>query len=250
MKTEIIEDMPFISEILMMVDRNKVVGNYTNKWTHKVGYNNTRTILSYIKKDARPAAYACNPGNAVLILQKQKGMIAYGCYFEGFPEGDQYSQYLWRKMKVEKALSFIKQDFWMDAGHVEGLNYEDTSYSADWPVLASGKIQYITSFSDNNAGISVEEYLQNKDHYTFSSDFTIKRLKSGKLRVELNGLHFPYEHIVDVMTFFEENHGRLRVGHLPDMGDWRQVISITEIEKEIRIELKAQVLTDKMKEAA
>ena len=96
MKNEIIEDMPFISEILMMVDRNKVVGNYTNKWTHKVGYHNTRTILAYIKKDARPAAYACNPGNAVLILQKQKGMIAYGCYFEGFPEGDKYSQFLWR----------------------------------------------------------------------------------------------------------------------------------------------------------
>ena len=246
-----IKKMPRISEILSLVDRHGVVGSFTNRWAHKVAYSNTRTILSYVEKDARPAAYACNPGNAVLILQKKKGMIAYGCYFEGFPQGDQYSQFLWKKMKVEKALSLIEQEFWLDAGYVEGLNYEDTSYSAEWPLLTCGKIQYISSYAGNNANITVEEYLRNKDHHSYTSDFSIRRLKSGKLRVELNGSHFDYEQIVDVITFFDENldTDKQRVGRLPSMGSWRKVISITEIEKDISRELKAQLLIDKMKEA-
>ena len=252
MKVKTIEEMPFISEILKKADINGVVGSYTNRWTHKVGYNNTRTILAYIKKDAQVAAYACNPGNIVLILQKQKGMIAYGCYFEGFPQGDQYSQYLWKKMKVEKALFFIKQDFWLASAYVDGLDYKDTSYSAEWPVLASGTIKYITSYSGSNGDITVQEYLRNQDHHIFSSDFSIRRLKSGKLRVELNGLHLPYEQLVDVISFFEEHPDthKLKVGHLPDLGNWRKVISITDIEDDIRKEIKAQVIRDRMKEAA
>ena len=247
-----IDEMPRISEILSLVDRNGVVGSYTNRWIHKVSYNNTRTILAYIEKYARPAAYACNPGNAILILQKKKGMIAYGCYFEGFPKGDQYSQFLWKKMSVEKALTLIKESFWLESAYLESCEYTDTSCSADWPVLACGKINYITSYSDNNSDITIEEFLQNKDHHIFNSDFSIKRLKSGKLRVELNGSHLPYEQIVNVISFFEENPDtdKLRVGHLPSMGSWQKVISITDIEKDISRELKAQVLIDKMKEAA
>ena len=246
------KEMPRISEILSLVDRNKIISNYTNRWTHKVSYNNTRTILSYIEKDARVVAYACNPGNVVLILQKQRGMIAYGGFFEGFPKSDIYSQFLWKKMKVKKALSLIKQDFWLDSGYTEGLDYEDTSYSADWPVLASGSIKYITSYSGNNSNVMVKEYLLNKDHHIFNSDFSIRRLKSGKLRVEVNSYHYPYYEIVEIISFFEENPDtdKLRVGHLPSMGSWKKVISITEIEKDISRELKAQVLTDKMKEAA
>ena len=250
MLTQDINQMPRISEILSLADGNKIISNYTNRWAHKVAYGNTRTILNYIEKDARAAAYACNPGNVVLILQKKKGMIAYSCYFEGFPQGDQYSQFLWKKMKVGKALSLIEQDSWLDAGYVEGLNYEDSSYSAEWPVLVCGKIQYISSYSGNNTDITVEEYLLNEDHHSYTSDFSIRRLKSGRLRVEVNFHHHPYHEIVDIISFFEEHHGKLTIGYLPSMGGWRKVISITEIEKDISCELKAQVLTDKMKEAA
>ncbi len=246
------EDMPKLSDVLREVDRNRVLSDLRNKHYHQVTYNNSRTILKYVEEDVVLTAYAYNPGNAIVVFEKKNGLIAYSCYFDGFPNGESYSCFHWTKMDMNDALILIKEDKWEDSDYIEDIDYKDTSYSADWPVLACGKIQYITSYSGNNADITIEEYLYNEDNHIFSSDFTIKRLKSGRLRVELNGSHFPYEQIVDVMTFFEEtpDTSKQRVGHLPSMGSWRKVISITEIEKDISRELKAQVLTDKMKEAA
>lgn len=246
------EDMPKLSDILRMVDRNGVLNGLRNKHYHQVAYNNSRTIIRYVEEDVVLTAYGYNPGNAIVVFEKKNGLIAYSCYFDGFPNGESYSCFHWTKMDMDDALILIKEDKWEDSGYIDDAVYEDTSYSADWPVLASGSIKYITSYSGNNSNVMVKEYLLNKDHHIFSSDFTIKRLKSGRLRVELNGLHFPYEQIVAVMIFFEENPDtdKQSVGHLPSMGSWKKVISITEIENDISRELKAQVLTDKMKEAA
>ncbi len=62
------ETMPMLSDILKMVDRNKVLSDQKGKYNHSVSYNNSRTIIKYIQEDILLTAYAYNPGNAIVII--------------------------------------------------------------------------------------------------------------------------------------------------------------------------------------
>ena len=76
------EGMPMLSDVLRMVDRNKVLSDLRNRHYHQVSYNNSRTIINYIEKsDVELTAYGFNPGNAIVIFPKKTGLISYSCYF-------------------------------------------------------------------------------------------------------------------------------------------------------------------------
>ena len=68
------EAMPMLSDILKLIDRNKVLSDRKNKYNHSVTYNTSRTILKYIQENTRLTAYAYNPGNAVVIFPKKQGL--------------------------------------------------------------------------------------------------------------------------------------------------------------------------------
>jgi len=252
MLTTDINKMPKISTVLKMMDWNKVVPNYTSKYAHQVQYNNTRTIIKYIVKDVPVLAYACNPGNGIIIFAKKNGMIAYGGYFEGFPKGEEYSNYRWKKIEVTKALLLIKENFWMETGYDPQLTYQDSSYSAGWLVLETGKIEYVTGCSGAKANLTIDQYKGQKDRYINDTEFSLKRLKTGKLRVEMDSGYYPYSKLLDIITFFQEhkNTDQFQLHQFPNMNSWRKVISITAIEDDLLEELKVQVIAEKMKKAA
>jgi len=244
------ETMPMLCDILGIIDRNKVLSDMRGKYNHSVSYNNSRTIIKYIQEDILLTAYAYNPGNAVVIFPKKTGLIAYSCYFEGFPCGDSYSSFRWNKLKMEKAISLIKEDIWESSGYIEDAVYEDTSYETQWEELATGKIEYTSSH--RNSSLTISNFRKEYSNYIYSRDYRIYRLKSGKLRVEVDGKYFSYEEFMNIILFYRENKEdeSVPMTELPKLNSWQKVLSIDYLDDEILNLLKIQVISNKMKEAA
>ncbi|MCK5050814.1 MAG: hypothetical protein KAS53_03670 [Candidatus Cloacimonetes bacterium] len=244
------DKMPKLSDILRMVDRNKVLSDLKNKYNHSILYNTSRTVLKYIKEDVELTAYAYNPGNAVVIFPKKNGLIAYSCYFEGFPNGESYSSFRWTKMKMAKAISLIKQDIWEESGYIDDAVYEDTSYPNRWVEVASGQIEYTLSYQ--NSPLTINDYQKAYSQYLYHTDYVIYRLISGKLRIEIDGQYHSYDDFVDIILMFRNPKTKhfVTISQLPILGSWKKVLSISDLEDNILNELKVQVISKKMKDAA
>jgi len=244
-------EMPKLSDVLRLIDRNKVLSDLRGKYNHSVSYNNSRTIIKYIQEDILLTSYAYNPGNAVVIFPKKNGLIAYSCYFEGFPCGDSYSSFRWNTLKMAKAISLIKQDIWEDSDYIKDAVYEDTSYETQWEELATGKIEYTSSH--RNSSLTISNFRKEYSNYIYSCDYRIYRLKSGKLRVEVDGKYFSYEEFMNIIIFYRENRSAesITMTELPKLNSWQKVLSIDDLDDdEILDLLKVQVISIKMKEAA
>ncbi|MDO9578280.1 MAG: hypothetical protein Q7J16_10380 [Candidatus Cloacimonadales bacterium] len=241
--------MPFLSEILTKIDRNNDVDNPRNTHRHQVSYCNSRTIIRYIESDVILTAYGCNPGNAVVIFEKKNGLIAYGCFLDSFPAGNGYPSIHWTKMKVDEAIILIKKNIWETADFVEEVDYRETENSS-WEELAAGSIEYSSSYRNSN--LTIDSFRKAYCQYIYTADFSILRLTSGKLRVEVEDKYFPYDEFLDILLFFQDDNAssKTTVNNIPNLGKWRKVLSIEEIDVELLSELKAQVIGCKMKEAA
>ena len=241
--------MPFLSEILTKIDRNKDVDNVRNTHRHQVSYCNSRTIIRYIESDVNLTAFGCNPGNAVVIFEKKNGLIAYGVFLDSFPAGNGYPSFHWTKMKVDEAIAIIRKNIWMEADFVNDVEYKDTENS-NWQELASGNIEYSSSY--RNSSLTISEFRKAYGQYVYGTDYTILRLSSGRLRIEVDGKYFPYEEFLYIFLFFQDVNAssKATVNDIPNLGKWRKVLSIEEIDEELLSELKAQVIASKMKQAA
>jgi hypothetical protein len=244
------ESMPMLSDILRMVDRNKVLSDLRGKYNHSVTYNTSRTILKYIQEDTRLTAYAYHPGNAVVIFPKKNGLIAYSCYFEGFPSGESYSSFRWTKMKMEKAISLIKQEIWEKSDYIDDAVYEDTSYPNRWIEVATGEIEYTSSYQ--NSPLTINDYKKTYSQYLYHTDYVIFRLISGKLRIEIDGQFHNYDDFVNTILLFRNPKTKqtVTISQLPTLGSWKKVLSISDLADNILDELKVQVISKKMKDAA
>ncbi|MCK5050776.1 MAG: hypothetical protein KAS53_03475 [Candidatus Cloacimonetes bacterium] len=245
------EDMPMLSDVLRMVDRNKVIGDLRNKHYHQVAYNNSRTIIKYVENDVVLTAFAYNPGNAVVIFPKaNKQLIAYSSYFDGFPSGQCYSCFHWSKMDMKMAITLIKQDIWERSDHCEDVIYEDTSYASQWEELATGNIEYTSSYS--NSTLTIRNFKKTYNNYIYNRNYTIYRLTSGKLRVEVDGKYYSYEEFINIIMFFR-NHKideSVIIVEVPKLNTWQKVLSIDDLNNDILDQLKVQAISKKMKEAA
>ncbi len=244
------EDMPMLSDVLTMVDRNKVLSDLRNKHYHQVTYNNSRTIIRYVEEDVVLTAFAYNPGNAVVIFPKKSGLIAYSCFFDGFPGGANYASFHWSKMDMKTAIDLIKKSIWEESGHCEDVIYEDTSYASQWEELATGSLEYTSSYS--NSTLTISNFKQTYSNYIYNRDYTIYRLTSGRLRVEVDGKYFSFEDFIKIILFFREHKTdeSVTIIEVPKLNSWQKVLAVTDLEDEILNKLKVQVVSQKMKEAA
>ncbi|MDA3813711.1 MAG: hypothetical protein PF570_05595 [Candidatus Cloacimonetes bacterium] len=243
------ESMPKLSDVLRMIDRKKVLTDLRNQHYHQVSYNNSRTIIKYIEKDTVLTAYAYNPGNAVVIFPKKNGLIAYSCYFDGFPSGERYSSFHWSKIDMEKAISLIKEDIWEESDYIDDAVYEDTAYATQWEELATGRIEYTSSYS--NSILTISNFKQTYGNYIYERNYTIFRLTSGRLRVEVDEKYFSFEEFVNIILFYREHKDdeSVTMVEVPKLNSWQKVLSIDDFEDNILDDLKVQVISQKMKDA-
>lgn len=241
--------MPLLSEIITKVDRNSDVADPLNKHRHQVSYSNSRTIIRYIESDVILKAFACNPGNAIVIFEKKNGLIAYGCYLDSFPAGNGYPCFHWTKMDVEKAFAHIQMEMWEESDYQDDVEYKDTDNSK-WEELASGSMEYTSSY--RNSTLAISEFKQAHDNYVYSHDYSILRLISGRLRVEVDGKYFSYEEFIKIIQFYRDHQAdeSVTIINAPGLNSWQKVLSITNVDDEILNELKVQVVANKLKEAA
>lgn len=245
------ESMPMLSDVLRMVDRNKVLTDLKNRHYHQVSYNNSRTIINYVESDVELTAYAYNPGNAVVIFPKKTGLISYSCFFDGFPSGESYSCFHWSRIETGKAIALIKESIWEESDHCEDIVYEDTSYALKWEELATGSLEYTSSYS--NSTLSISNFKQTYSNYIYNRDYTIYRLTSGKLRVEVDGKYYSYEDFIKIILFYREHKlsESVTIMEVPKLNSWQKVLSIIDdLNDDILDQLKVQVVSKKMKEAA
>jgi len=244
------ETMPILSDILKMVDRNKVLNDLKGKYNHSVSYNNSRTIIKYIQEDILLTAYAYNPGNAIVIFPKKTGLIAYSCFFDGFPSGEGYSCFHWSKMEMKMAITSIKNNTWEDSNYCEDAAYEETSYALKWEELATGNLEYTSSH--RNSSLTISNFRKEYSNYIYNRDYTIFRLTSGRIRVEVDSKYFSFEEFMNIILFYRENKEdeSVPMTELPKLSSWQKVLSIDYLDEEILDKLKVQVISNKMKEAA
>ncbi len=241
--------MPMLSDILRMVDRNKVLSDLRGKYNHSVSYNNSRTIIKYIEEEeVLLTAYAYNPGNAIVIFPKKNALIAYSCYLEAFPSGESYSSFRWTKMKMVKAITLIKEDMWEDSNYIEDAVYEDTSYPNRWSEVAAGKLEYTHS---TNSPLSIIDYKKAYIDNTYTRYYVIYRLTSGRLRVELDNSYYPFDDFTNIVLFYRghKDDESVKIMEVPQMNSWQRVLSIDDPGDEILDQLKVQVISKKMKAA-
>ncbi len=237
-------------DVLEKMDRLGALNDLTNKYNHKICYNNSRTIIKYVGKDVLLTAYAYNPGNAVVIFEKQNGLIAYGCYFDGFPDNENYSSFHWNILDLNVALDLIKKDIWEKSEYKVDVDYKDTSFKSRWEKVASGKLEYTSSHKDSVE--TVKNFKENYDKFVYTGDFVILRTLSKKLRIEVDEAYQPFEEFTEIILFFQ-NHkddDSISILQLPELNSWRKVLSISHIDKDILNELKVQIISRKIKEAA
>lgn len=242
--------MPLLSDVLRMIDRNRVLTDLRNKYYHQVTYNNSRTILKYIESNVILSAYAYNPGNAVVIFPKKNGLIAYSCYFDGFPDGGNYSSFHWSKLDVDKAIALIRKNIWEQADLCKDTVFENNCYMAQWENLAIGKLAYTSSYRTST--ITISEFKQTHNSNVYFHDYSILRLNSGRLRVEVDGKFFSYEEFLKIIQFYREHQFEesIMIIDAPDLNSWQKVLSIDDLEDNILDELKVQTISKKIKEAA
>jgi len=243
-------EMPKLSDVLRLVDRNGVLTDLRNRHYHQVSYNNSRTIIRYIQSDVVMTAFGWNPGNTVVIFEKKDGLIAYSCFFDGFPSGNNYASFHWSKMEMEKAITLIKKDIWEDSNYCEDITYEEKSYALKWEDLATGKVEYTSSH--RNSSLTISNFRKEYSSYIYHRDYKIFRLTSGRLRVEVDGKYFSYEEFMNIILFYRENKEdeSVPMTELPKLNSWQKVLSIDDLDDEILDKLKVQVISNKMKEAA
>jgi hypothetical protein len=237
-----------LSEVLRQIDASGSLQNHLNPYRHHVCYSHSRTIIRYLKSDVVLTAYAYNPGNALVIFPKQDGLLAYGCYLDSFPVSNGYPSYHWGKLQVEAAIHLIKQDIWQKSGYDENTRYYSTGRG--WQKLASGIIEF-TSFHCNST-YTIEQFRANYDNYVYEAKYTILRLKSGRLRVEVNDQYFAFTNFLEIVLCFQDKaaSAKASICNLPAMGNWRKALGVEQPPEKLIRELKAQVIAKKMQEAA
>jgi hypothetical protein len=86
----------------------------------------------------------------------------------------------------------------------------------------------------------------------YEAKYTILRLKSGRLRVEVNDQYFAFTNFLEIVLCFQDKaaSAKASVCDLPAMGNWRKALGVEQPPEKLIRELKAQVIAKKMQEAA
>jgi hypothetical protein len=233
-----------LSQVLKQIDLNNTVSDINARHLHSVAYNTSRTILRYIKCDVSLLAYGYNPGNAIVIFEKQNGLIAYGCYLDSFPVRNLYPSYHWQKLDTETAIHQILIHKWEASDYTSGIEYSQPSYQ--WEVITTGELEITYQASQ------LEKTLEQQKPETYKEAYRIVRLKSNKLRVETEGKYVDYKEFLTILLFFRScsdiNHIPLK--QFPRTQFKARVLRITEVSDTILQELQAQTVSHTLQKAS
>ncbi len=237
-----------LSDVLKKIDVNNSMTDPQSMHRHQVCYSHSRTIIRYVEKNVKLAAYGCNPGNALVIFNKHDGLTAYGCYLDSFPVTNGWPNFHWAKLTVEEAICLIKKDIWQESGYDQNIQYSSTE--KHWQELACGVIEYTSSY--RNSQFTISQFREEYGKYIYELKYTILRLKSGRLRVEVQDSYFPFDDFLKILLFFqaEDRSSKAGICDLPEVDRYQKALSIEQPANEIIDELKCQVVAKKMKEAA
>ncbi len=224
-------------QFLAKVDPQRNIYNYGEKHLHKVQYNNSRSIIRYLREETRLIAYACNPGNGLIMLAKKGGIMAYAVIYLGYPNANGERVFLWSAVRNLSALRLIRDGRWEHRHISEGIDYNKGEDTHIWPVIDRGVVHYVSSSQGDQLISKVQPC---------AGDLVIMRLSSGKLRLELDDNFCSCQTIGKAMNYFEHPplSKSLRVFDLPRLNGWSRIVSIDPLPEEISARIKAQAIAD------
>jgi len=224
-------------QFLAKVDSQRNIYDYGVKHLHKVQYNNSRSIIRYLRESTQLLAYACNPGNGLVLLEKKGGIMAYAVIYLGYPNALGDRVFLWSAMRNHVALRLIREGRWEHKHINEGLDYEKGQDTHNWPVIARGVLHYVSS---NQGDQPISKVQPNP------KDLTIMQLGSGRLRLELDDHFCSCQTIGKALNYFEHPPAspNLRVFDMPRLNGWSWIVSIDPLPLEISDRIKAQAIAD------
>lgn len=211
----------------------------------------TRLEMHNIVKGKRQIfAYAYGLGRAILICKRRKGMVAYSVISMDFPFVFTHGKrplYIWEKVLVSEALDAIKHRHWENRDITPDIEYIAAKPPfREWMIVDQGSIYHYIG----NPGKAFSN--------TGEQNIVVRKLKSGKLRVEINGIFWP-AHLVGKMINAVQTADTDDFGNIKYNDDWRAmpyieqdgyrikyIFSIAGLGTETRNELIAQSVAHKI----
>ena len=150
---------------------------------------------------------------------------------------------------MKMAITLIKNNIWEDSNYCEDVVYEETSYALKWEELATGRLEYTSSYS--NSTLTISNFKKTYSNYIYDHNYTIYRLTSGRLRVEVDGKYFSYEDFIKIIIFFREHKTdeSVTILEVPRLNSWQKVLSVTDLDNAILDQLKIQTISKKIRAA-
>ncbi len=221
-----------LHEFLRQIDHKRVVEDLTCRYHHKVVYKKSRDILKALSLDSPVYAFAYNRGCGIVCYYKDKKIKSYSVNFNAFPDPERERTFVWSRMKNSTALTVIKENSWLESCIGDNVDYTDYDRQRHWPIVAEGEIRCRNVYLDA--------------YYDY--DYTVKRLKSGRLRVEVDNSYCPALTFAQALIFFEQrkDFSETPLEKLPTIFYGYKIISISELDLKIALELKAQGVADKL----
>lgn len=224
-------------QFLAKVDTQGNIPDYAKKQYHKVQYNNSRSIIGYLQPDTQLLGYACNPGNGVILLRKKGGIMAYAVIYLGYPNPNGERVFLWSSMKNREALKVIREGNWAATQLDETQDYSKGQDIHNWLILAQGTIHYVSN-SQGDKPLSQAQ--------ASAGELSILRLRSGKLRLEVDDSYCSCKMVGKALNYFEHPpvSANPRIFDLPRLNDWSRIVSIDPLPAELSARIKAQAIAE------
>ncbi len=229
-----------IPDILRSIDRNGSVYDVAWRYNHTVQSGSSRAIMNHLDEETVVYAYAHNPGNGIVIFGKKKGVIAYSVVFSGYPNAKAGTNCVWCRLPTMTALELIRESVWEQSHVTEGVEYEKAERCFQWPLLAKGTLRYICSSYRSSRVSEIKPS---------DAELSVRRLRSGRLRIEINGYFCPCAEIARALSFLQENDpSKMMVSDLPQVSSWRSVIAIEDLPEKLMPEIIVQGVAETMKQ--
>ncbi len=174
---------------------------------HSVGYGNSRGILTYIKKQKDPVAFAYNPGNGIVIFTRHGGgTLAYGGIYRGFPiltPGN--GNFIWNNIReVDKAIDLIKEDIWTKSYYDRSINYADSFMRDGWTKEYEGYLLLLPH--RDNVLLMPHSQLKSKQPDNIENhEISIVRTKSNRLKIFVERVCRPVNKITSALSKVNAN---------------------------------------------
>jgi hypothetical protein len=250
-----------IQQFLREVDPDNLLINHENTDRHVVVNKNKKTLMKYFFKNTELVAYACTPDNGIVIFSTKRSLAAYSC--ELYTHWDKkytisYSHVKWTRISVTNAIKQIAEtpSPWTKTYYDDQVAYFDRPWPCVFKATLSlySAVKYCSNNSSYmNTPISVlkknASKLSNPYAHNMGLKLKIFKLKSGRLRVEVNNECYDTETLLKLVLSLKKLEDP-SLNELPVFyfysGEYKANIS-KPLPKKLLSKLRTQVVADKMR---